>query len=134
MIGFFTGVLCLGAIRAIFVGAWPVAIFLMIDLVAIGLAFYLVLKRSDIKERLTLTKTHLTFERHVNKIVEEKRTLEPYWLQINLIDNRTTNKRCLTLKDKKEIISIGSWLTLEDLSSLQESLESHLTLWRGTRY
>nr|WP_281501662.1 DUF2244 domain-containing protein [Kordiimonas laminariae] len=124
-------VLCiLGSIRFYIVGAWPVVIFLVLDLLALWFAFYLNYRRARVREVIKLTEASLIVERYAANGKMESWQFEPYWTKVNIrkID-RYRNELSLSLH--QQTVVIGSFLLPGEKRKLKEKLETELYIWKN---
>lgn len=123
-------VLCtLAGIRFTLIGAWPVAAFLFIDLIALWFAFYLNYRRARVQEEITLTDTILTVRRTLPNGSVESWVFEPYWVKSNLIkDARYKNRLEITLHNQS--VTIGSFLTPNERKKLHRALADAILKWK----
>lgn len=123
-------VLCtIGGIRFTLVGAWPVAAFLWLDLIALWFAFFLNYRRARAREYIRLTETALEVERIDHKGKRETWAFEPYWVTIKLIENDMENE--LVLKLHGQQVSIGHFLSPPERKSLHKALTAALDDWKA---
>lgn len=128
LIAFFVFLLGVGVIRSFVLGAWPVAIFLLVDLGAICLALGISIRRTKWRENVALTPNRLIITRSLGEQVSDYRELSPAdaRLRLTLQDGRHR----LEVRDDTQGVSIGSFLTEDDLKALRHELESALEDWR----
>lgn len=120
----------LAAIRFTIVGAWPVAAFLMLDLLAIWLAFYVNNRRARICETIELTDSRLKVSRTAPNGHVESWVFEPYWVKVKLInDDKNTNRLDVSLHDQS--VSLGTFLTPRERKQLYQKVQGELTSWKN---
>lgn len=124
-------VLCtFGGIRFTMVGAWPVAAFLFLDLLAIWFAFYINNRRARVHEVIELTDTDLKIKRTLPDGHTESWRFEPYWVKLSLSeDTRTTNRLEVSLHEQS--VSLGTFLTPAERKSLHRKLSNALRAWKN---
>ncbi|WP_262692425.1 DUF2244 domain-containing protein [Kordiimonas aestuarii] len=117
------------AIRFIMIGAWPVVIFVGIDLVALWLAFHFNYRAAQRFETVQLTDRDLLVTRvHPNGRAQTWR-FEPYWVQVRLrkLDDGENE---LSLRSHGERLSFGHFMLPDERREFALALESALTRWR----
>lgn len=125
-----TAVCVLVGLRFLLVGAWPVAVFLLVDIAAIWLAFHCNYRSARLFETLQLSEKHLTLTRvHPDGRVENWR-FDPYWVKLDLktIDE---DRNQLTLSSHGETVIFGAFLTPTDRIQLKSALMPDLQRLKG---
>ncbi len=122
------GIICaLAGLRFIIVGAWPVVLFVMFDIIALWLAFYFNFRAARLFETIQLTQQSLIICRiHPNRQVETW-NLEPYWLRIFIEKNNDNDALQIISHGKK--LEIGEFLTSYEKQDIAVSLQSALRKW-----
>lgn len=124
------GICTLAALRFIAVGAWPVVIFVAIDIAALWLAFYLSYRSARLYETLQLTARDLILTRvHPGGQVENWR-FDPYWVKLELktIDE---DRNQLSLASHGHEVIFGQFLTPADRRELKAALLPELLRLKG---
>lgn len=123
--------LCLlGSIRFYVAGAWPVVIFLVLDVFALWLAFYINNRRARVREVIKLTDNCLIVERYAPNGRVESWQFEPYWTKINIRKlDRYRNELSLNLHQQN--VMIGDFLLPGEKQKLKEKLEAELYQWKN---
>lgn len=120
----------LASIRFTLVGAWPVAAFLFIDLLALWFAFYLNYRRARVREEVVLTDTLLTVRRTLPNGSVESWVFEPYWVTLRLVkDSRYKNRLEVTLHGQS--VLLGSFLTPNERKELHAALTEAIQKWKN---
>lgn len=120
----------IASIRFSLIGAWPVAVFLLLDLIALWFAFYLNYRRAQIREEIKLSDTKLTIRRFTPKGLIKSWRFEPYWVKLCLVaDQARTNRLELSLHD--QCVNVGAFLTPGERASLYEELNDALRSWKN---
>jgi len=120
----------LASIRFIIIGAWPVVVFLALDLLALWFAFYLNYRRARACEFIKLTDRTLTIERISASGQTESWSFEPYWSSLKLIhDPHYENRLELSLHQQKVIL--GKFLSPKEREQLFKSLSEALYRWKN---
>ena len=121
----------LASLYFIFLGAWPVAFFLVLDFFLLFYAFKKYRKTSRIYDRIIL-KDKLFVINVNNKGVKNKKVIEPTWLRLKIYSNR--KKQYLSIISRGKSVNVGKFLSLKELSDLAKVIkqalikrESHLT-------
>lgn len=122
-----TGFACL---RFFAVGAWPVILFVAVDIWAIWFAFSLNYHRAKEREIVTLTKRALIIDKISPSGTHQRETLEPYWSRFELAKvNEDANQLVVRCRDQS--ISLGSFLPPVEREGLVTELRDHLQRWRA---
>ncbi|SDD29168.1 DUF2244 domain-containing protein [Kordiimonas lacus] len=127
---FLIAVCLLAGLRFIMVGAWPVVIFLGVDLLAIWLAFHFSYRSARLYETLQLSEKDLILTRvHPGGRVESWR-FDPYWVKLDLktIDE---DRNQLSLASHGETLVFGAFLTPTDRRKLRAALMPELLRLKG---
>ncbi|WP_286829371.1 MULTISPECIES: DUF2244 domain-containing protein [Kordiimonas] len=127
---FLIAVCLLAGLRFIMVGAWPVVIFLGVDLLAIWLAFHFSYRSARLYETLQLSEKDLILTRvHPGGRVESWR-FDPYWVKLDLktIDE---DRNQLSLASHGETLVFGTFLTPTDRRKLRAALMPELARLKG---
>jgi uncharacterized membrane protein len=109
-------------------GAWPVAGFLGVDLLAIFLAFRIAHGRARRREHIRIDRNGLLVRRvEANGSAREWR-FEPYWVRVTM-DDPPRRHSWLTLASHGRSLRVGSFLTpherLELARALRAALQAH---------
>ena len=119
----FTLLTTLISIYFIINGAWPVGIFLFIDLIIILFAFKLNYSRSQKYERILLNDMLFIkkkYKRGHEKIIK----IEPSWLRLKVC--YYNNSGHLKIISKGKSLIIGNYLNLAELKKLAKEIKSAL--------
>lgn len=112
-------------------GAWPIFGFFGLDVALIYMAFRLNFRQGRRYERLTLGGDGLILRRvSVNGRVQGVR-LPPNWLRVEL-DDPPGPEGGLTLATHGQRVTLGAFLTAEELLALSRALRHALDDWRHT--
>ena len=104
-------------------GAWPVGIFLFIDLVIILFAFKINYSRAQKYERILLN-DKLFIKKKFNRGHEEIVKIEPSWLRLKVF--YYNNSGHLEIISKGKPLIIGNYLNLIELKKLAKEIKSAL--------
>ena len=106
-------------------GAWPVGVFLFIDLIIILLAFKINYRNSKKYERIILGEKLLIKK---NNFRGKERTIkiEPSWLRLKVRYRNNSGHLEIISKGKAEII--GSYLNISELTKLAKEIKKGLIL------
>ena len=115
----------------VFIGAWPVSLFLLIDFILVYYALSKYKVKSRMYDRIILKNKLLVI--NVNKDGEKiKKEIEPTWLRLKIYSDR--RKQYLSIISKGKSVKVGEFLNVKELSDLakiiKEALikrEQHLT-------
>ncbi|WP_417449135.1 DUF2244 domain-containing protein [Kordiimonas sp.] len=117
------------AIRFIMVGAWPVVIFVAIDLIALWLAFYFNYRAAQRFETVQLTDRDLLVTRVQPNGHAETWRFEPYWVQVKLRE-LGEDRNELSLRSHGEQLSFGHFMLPDERREFADALEIALARWR----
>lgn len=125
LIGFGTGIVFLT------IGAWPVFGFCGLEVLLIWVCFRLSYRSGRMWERVRLTPTTLTVERHLIDGSWREWRFQPYWLRVAMDDPPQHESR-LVLSSHGNSLAIGSFLTPEERLDLAKALRRALDAARAT--
>lgn len=129
MIGVLAAFCVFAAIRFIMIGAWPVVIFVAIDLIALWLAFFLNYRSAQRFETVQLTDTDLLLTRVHPNGRSETWLFEPYWAQVKLRKLGGGDNE-LSLRSHGEQVVFGRFMLAKERKEFARSLEGALAQWR----
>jgi len=129
MIGVLATFCVFAAIRFIMIGAWPVVIFVAIDLIALWLAFFLNYRSAQRFETVQLTDNDLLLTRVQPNGRSETWRFEPYWAQVKL-RKLGAGENELSLRSHGEQVVFGRFLLPKEREEFASSLELALARWR----
>lgn len=127
---FLVALVTFAGLRFVAVGAWPVMIFLAVDIAAIWLAFHLSYRSARLFETVQLSEKDLIITRvHPSGRVESWR-FDPYWVRLELktIDEDTNQ---LSLTSHGETLVFGQFLTPSDRRAFRDALMPELMRLKG---
>ncbi|MEQ8334828.1 DUF2244 domain-containing protein [Nisaea sp.] len=118
---------CSIAIGTVFwmAGAWPVVGFLGLDILLIYVAFRLSYRDARRYEIVRLTHAELTIERFVRGRRVLQKQLQPYWLKIEVEEERTGPDR-LMLRTHGQSLEIGAFLSPPEKQDFADTLTGAL--------
>ena len=120
----------LASIRFIIVGAWPVALFLSLDVVALWLAFFISYRRGRVFETIQLSDTDLIISRSDASGRITATRFEPYWVKVSL-ETIGADKNILTVSHHDKLVQLGSFLVPHERKEVAATLKEALSLWRA---
>jgi uncharacterized membrane protein len=129
MIGVLAAFCVFAAIRFILIGAWPVVIFVAIDLIALWLAFFLNYRSAQRFETVQLTDNDLLLTRVQPNGRSETWRFEPYWVQVKL-RKLGGGENELSLRSHGEQVVFGRFLLPKEREEFASSLKLALARWR----
>lgn len=118
------------AIRFILIGAWPVVIFVAIDLMALWLAFHLNYRAARAYETVRLSDRDLILTRVSAGGRVMAWRFEPYWVKVLLTTVEPEDNE-LSLSSHGETVVFGQFLTADERRDLKTALLVALERWRG---
>lgn len=114
-----------GGVAFVYLGAWPVTGFGVLELGLFYVMFRLNYRSARLFERVRLTRDALTVERHeANGKVEQWR-FQTYWLRVAIDDPPAHDSR-LTLSSHGRQLTIGSFLTADERADFARTLKTAL--------
>lgn len=120
----------LASIRMYFIGAWPVAVFLIADIAALAIAFWINFRRARQSEHITLTETKLTVKRTSANGQIESWVFEPYWVKLSMEKHGKHDLACaLSLHGQR--VTLGRFLTDNQRKGLYRDLRHALAKWKN---
>lgn len=119
---FFT-VSSFGAIYFVFLGAWPVSIFLLADFIFLYFAFNKYNKESKVYDRIILKKKLCII--NVSKNGSKRlKVIDPTWLRLKVYsDNK---KQYLSIISRGSSVKVGKFLNIEELDNLAKIIKKAL--------
>jgi uncharacterized membrane protein len=116
------------AIRFWLLGAWLVMPVVLLEMIVLGVAFYLVDRAARDIETIDLSEDSLKVTRSVKSVVDEWR-FQPYWVQVVLRSDRIAwYPSHLSLRSHGKSIEIGTCLTDEEREELSLNLKEGLRI------
>lgn len=113
-------------------GAWPVTGFLGLDVALLYVAFRLNNRAARESERVRLSETALTVDRHAIDGRKEHWSFQPNWLRVDVDDPpRPDSKLLLTTHGRS--LAIGQFLPPAERVEVADALRSALRRWRAPR-
>lgn len=125
------GISGLASVRFYLVGAWPVAAFLLLDIVALWLAFAISYRRGRLRETVQLSNTDLIITRTDPAGRLTSWRFEPYWAKVS-IDRIQSTKDVLTVYHHDKKVSLGSYLRAKERRQIAGKLNSALSDWHSS--
>lgn len=114
-------------------GAWPVFGFMGLDVALLYFFFRLNYRDAQMKELVRLTDDALSVRRIARTGEEQKWSLEPYWLRVEMDDPpRHDSRLVLAARDRRLVV--GSFLTPEERLELAQALRRALHRQRHRRH
>ncbi len=118
------------AVRFVMIGAWPVVIFVGIDLVALWLAFFFNYRAARAFETVQLTDKDLLLTRVSARGRSSTWRFEPYWASVK-VRERGEDENELYLRSHGETVYFGDCLTAQERRDFREALDLALARWRA---
>ncbi|MBM3535759.1 MAG: DUF2244 domain-containing protein [Alphaproteobacteria bacterium] len=116
----------------LFMGAWPVTGFLGLDVVLLYAAFRLNNRAARESERVRLSDTELTVDRHAIDGKAEHWSFQPNWLRVDVDDPPRPDSKLL-LSTHGRSLAIGRFLPPAERVEVADALRAALRRWRGPR-
>ncbi|MEC8100523.1 MAG: DUF2244 domain-containing protein [Pseudomonadota bacterium] len=105
------------------IGAWPVAIFFLIDFILVLYALGVYKKRSNTYDRIILKKKLLIISVSNNGRKRQK-IIEPTWLRLKIYSDR--KDRYLSIISKGNSVKVGKFLNIKELDELAKIIKKAL--------
>lgn len=112
-------------------GAWLVSPFMGVDVALLAWAFRASLRAARRHERVLLTSSALTVERHPPKGPSSAIALNPYWVRVDMADPPEPGSQ-LTLWSHGKGVRVGTFLAPDEKLALARTLKSALRRARET--
>ncbi|HBE92343.1 MAG TPA: hypothetical protein DDW55_07375 [Gammaproteobacteria bacterium] len=127
MIVFFT-LVCVAAmliaIRFLFLGAWMVMPFTILEMMVLGGGFYAFEKATAYRELITLRGEELLVRREARD-GDQEWSFQPYWVQVILQqDNKSWYPSRLYIRSHGDQVEVGTCLTDYEREKLSEDLQN----------
>jgi uncharacterized membrane protein len=113
-------------------GAWPVSGFLGLDVVLLWGAFRLNTLAAREAERVRLSETELTVDRHAADGRKEHWSFQPNWLRVT-VDDPPKPESQLLLSTHGQSLAIGRFLPPAERLEVALALGAALRRWRAPR-
>lgn len=114
-----------GGIAFVYLGAWPITGFGILELWLFYVMFRLNYRSARRFERVRLTRDELTVERHEPNGEVEQWQFQTYWLRVAIDDPPAHDSR-LTLSSHGRQLTIGSFLTADERADFARTLKTAL--------
>lgn len=114
-----------GGIAFVYLGAWPIAGFGVLELGLFYVMFELSYRSARLFERVRLTRDELVVERHEASGEIRRWRFQTYWLRI-AFDEAAPRGSQLTLTSHGRQLTIGSFLTEPERADFARSLQAAL--------
>lgn len=112
-------------------GAWPVAGFLGLDVIAIGAAFWFSYRTGRAYEEISVSRSKV----HVRKVSaagrEENHSFNPRWIRLSVIRREEEGCVRVSLVGRGIDLAIGAFLNPEDRDSFARAIAKALSTARG---
>lgn len=113
-------------------GAWPVTGFLGLDVLLLYVAFRLNNRAARESERVRLSETELTVDRHAVDGQAEHWSFQPNWLRVDVDDPPRPDSKLL-LSTHGRSLAIGQFLPPAERVEVADALRLALRRWRAPR-
>ena len=112
-----------GALYFLFLGAWPVSIFLLADFIFLYFAFNKYNNESKVYDRIILKKK-LCIINVCKNGSKSLKIIDPTWLRLKIYsDNK---KQYLSIISRGKSVKVGKFLNIEELDSLAKVIKKAL--------
>lgn len=116
------GICGLGALRFLVLGAWPVFLFMLLDVVLIYGAFRLNYRDGRRFEQVTLTPDLLTVRKVAPSGAESRSEFNPYWVRVELDEA----DKHLALRLHSRRVAVGQFLSPDERVEVKAEIERGL--------
>ncbi len=107
----------------LFIGAWPVSIFLLADFIVLYFAFIKYNKDSKMYDRIILKKKLLII--NVSKTgTRSLEIIDPTWLRLKIYSD--SKKQYLSIISRGKSVEVGKFLNIKELEDLAKVIKSAL--------
>lgn len=125
-------VICtLASIRFLLVGAWPVVLFLALDVMALWLAFFISYRRGRISETIQLSASDLIVSKMSSSGSVSTIRFEPYWAKVS-VQTCGAEKNILTISHHDKSVSLGAFLMPHERKHVAQTIETAISRWKET--
>jgi uncharacterized membrane protein len=114
-----------GGIAFVYLGAWPITGFGLLELALFYVMFELSYRSARQFERVRLTRDELVVERHEANGEIRRWRFQTYWLRV-IIDEPESHGSQLMLSSHGRQLTIGSFLTAPERADFARSLQAAL--------
>ncbi|HEY7690465.1 MAG TPA: DUF2244 domain-containing protein [Dongiaceae bacterium] len=114
-----------GGLAFVYLGAWPVTGFGIVELGLFYVMFQLNYRSARLFERVRVTREELTVERHELNGQIQRWQFQTYWLRVAMDDPPTRDSQ-LTLSSHGRQLAIGSFLTPSERADFARALKAAL--------
>ena len=114
-----------GGIAFVYLGAWPITGFGLLELGLFYVMFELSYRSARLFERVRLTRDELVVERHEPNGEIRRWRFQTYWLRV-AFDEPASHGSQLTLTSHGKQLTIGSFLTAPERADFARSLQAAL--------
>ena len=111
------------ALYFLFLGAWPVSIFLLADFIFLYFAFNKYNKDSKVYDRIILKKKLCIINVSKNGSKSLK-IIDPTWLRLKVYSNN--KKQYLSIISRGKPVNVGKFLNIEELDNLAKVIKKGL--------
>jgi uncharacterized membrane protein len=118
-----------GGIAFVYLGAWPITGFGVLELGLFYVMFELSYRSARLFERVQLTRDELVVERHEANGEIRRWRFQTYWLRV-IIDEPASPGSQLMLSSHGRHLTIGSFLTAPERADFARSLQAALAALR----
>lgn len=120
----------LASIRFVIAGAWPVVLFLGLDVLALWFAFFLSYRRGRIFETVQLSDTDLIIGKSDASGRFSSMRFEPYWAKVSI---RTVggDANILTISHHDKCVELGSFLVPHERREVANAIRDAVERWKS---
>jgi len=121
----FVGASCfLSGIMFWVMGAWPVFIFMALDVLVIWIAFKINYRAGRIKERVYVCRDELKVEHYDAKGRVVEHIFNPFWTRFEVSRHELIGITDMRLKSRERVLSIGKFLNPDDRESFAHAFSN----------
>jgi uncharacterized membrane protein len=124
------GAIVIPALLFVTIGAWPIAGFLGLDILALWLAFKLNYRAAKAREEISVSRTHLV----IRKVAPSGRAVEhdfnPFWAKLNVARHPEIGVTAMQVAGEGRSVGVGAFLNPDDRESFATAFSGALAAAR----
>jgi len=121
----FVGATCfLSGVMFLVMGAWPVFLFMVLDVLVIWIAFKINYRSGRIKERVYVGRDELKVEHYDAKGRIIEYIFNPFWTRFEVSRHELIGITDMRLKSRERVLSVGSFLNPDDRESFAHAFSN----------
>lgn len=117
LMGFISVTCFASGVMFMVIGAWPVLIFLALDVLVIWLAFKLNYRSGRVRERVSVARDELVIQQFDSSGRMKEHIFNPFWTRFEIERHDEIGITGMVLRSRDKQLTIGSFLNPEDRES-----------------